>query len=95
MEKRKLLTTLTNYGAQYQVKFDLWIEKGISEVGSVIHIGNTDESRTPAVFLHPNINQLQIHVNKDYKIFYNVQAGRWYNIDLSKSAVADNVSSRS
>ena len=89
-----MLTTLTNYGAQYQVKFDMWIEEKISQVGSVIHIGNTDESRMPAVYLHPN-NQLQINVKKDNNILYNVQAGRWYNIDISKRAFADNVSSSS
>ena len=94
VKRGKLLTSLVHYGDRYHVKFDMWIEEKISQVGSVIHIGNTDESRMPAVYLHPN-NQLQINVKKDNNILYNVQAGRWYNIDISKRAFADSVSSSS
>ena len=92
LEKGKQLVTMTNYGAQYQVKFDMYIEAWISEVSSVLHIGNTDENRMPAVFLHPGTKQLQINVNNINKhIQGNMELGRWYTIEISKTSSATNV----
>ena len=86
------MATMTNYGAQYQVKFDMYIEAWISEVSSVLHIGNTDQTRMPAVFLHPGTKQLQININNINKhIQGNMELGRWYAIEISKTSSANNV----
>ena len=91
VEKGKKLTTLTNYGAQYQVKFEMLIEKWIPQVASVFHIGKNDASRRPAVFLHPS-KKLQINVNHKTKYLHpNMETGRWYSIDISKVSAGNNV----
>ena len=93
VEKGKKLTTLTNYGAQYQVKFEMLIDNWIPQVASVFHIGNDDASRRPAVFLHPSSKKLQINVNWNTKYLQpNMEAGRWYSIDISKFSAGNNVS---
>ena len=92
--KGKKLTTLTNYGAQYQVKFEMFIDKWIPQVASVLHIGNDDASRRPAVFLHPS-KVLQINVNWKTKYLHpNMKAGRWYSLDISRYSAGNNVSKR-
>ena len=95
LEKGKKLTTLTNYGAQYQVKFEMLIEKWIPQVASVFHIGKNDASRRPAVFLHPS-KKLQINVNNSTKYLHpNMQTRRWYSIDVTKALAGRNVSKKS
>ena len=95
VKKGKLLTSLVHYGDRYHVKFDMWIEQWIPQVASVIHIGNKDSERLPAVFLHPS-KKLQINVNNSTKYLHlNMQTRRWYSIDVTKALAGRNVSRKS
>ena len=87
--KGNLVMTLKNYGYQYTIKFEMKI-KAFSEHSSVIHFGNSDRSRMPAVFLHPTRHlQVSIDSNSGNNYYHEVKARTWYTIEISKSPTTD------
>ena len=90
-----MLTTLSNYGAEYQVSFDMFIDKW-SGFASVLHIGNEDSIRMPAVLLLKWQRNLYISTtinNKNIKYRQrNIKERKWYTVFISKAAVDGNVS---
>merc|ERR1719431_1292549 len=89
VKKNNSLTTLNSSPRQlphFRVKFDLWIEKFGGAVASVLHIGNNDGMRQPAVYLHQNTKQLQINFVNVKFMQSGMKAQKWYNIDIERSS---------
>merc|ERR1719397_1525581 len=87
VEKGNLLTTLDSSPLQlskFRVKFDLWIEKLGRGVVSVLHIGNTDSMRQPAVYIHEKSSKLQINFFR-VKHMQHLAVEKWHTIDIERA----------
>merc|ERR1719397_2513274 len=87
VEKGNLLTTLDSSPLQlskFRVKFDLWIEKLGRGVVSVLHIGNTDSMRQPAVYIHEKSSKLQINFFR-VKHMHHLAVEKWHAIDIERA----------
>merc|ERR1739838_1234052 len=92
VENGTLLTTLNSSPGQlphFRVKFDLWIEKFGGAVASVLHIGNHDGIRLPAVYLHQKTKQLQINFHKVGLMHPGMNAKQWYTIDIERASTGN------
>lgn len=57
-----------NFGLKppYYVQFDMRIVSKVSSWGNILHVGNENFHRSPAIFLYPNSSRLHVRVSRTH-----------------------------
>ena len=98
VEGGAIVKNLTNYGAEYNVKFDYMIEEEYvvdKHFAVVVVTGGNNEAirnRMPLILTGPKWNQLFVGVGSKRKGFSNIDSKTWHRFEISKSYLSGTVS---
>ena len=99
VEGGAIVKNLTNYGAEYNVKFDYMIEEEhkASIYYTVVFVagGETEYSRNrmPLILSGPKWNQLTIGVGAASRGISNIDSKTWHRFEILKSTINEEVNS--
>ena len=93
------MKNLTNYGAEYNVKFDYMIEEEhkANIYYTVVFVGGGNEAnkanRMPLILSGPKWNELYISVGGTRKAISNIDSKTWHRFEILKSSINEEVNS--